>query len=169
MSFGRGMYPMLTRGELVSADDSGAQQLVSYKGLAGEQHSEVYRPQPHGFSSVPKPGSVGWFMALGGERSRALALGFEDDSRITGQAPGTTHLYDDKGNVISVLSNGGTLHKNVEGDWEVKQSGGVIRMNSKGECFVNSDKLVHLGSSDGGGTFFVLTVAGPSKNVKAKV
>lgn len=99
----------LTRATLLEVDDSGTQQMLRLKGLHGEEFSQVYRFQPHGFSSVPPVGSEGVLLRMG-ETERTLALGFEEKSkRIKGLPAGSGVLYDANGNFLKFVGNSASL------------------------------------------------------------
>jgi phage gp45-like len=94
----------LFRTLLQSIDDSGAMQLATMTGYAGEQLSQVQRVQPFGFHSNPPVGSHGIGLALRSQRRLAVLLGSEAPQyRPTGRPTGTTALYDAYGSLISLI------------------------------------------------------------------
>lgn len=98
----------LARGVLDALDDRGGYQTASVRGLAGERYTQVLRPQPFGFSSVPPEGAEGLLFSLGAARDRAVFLGGEvADLRPSGGAGGTAALYDHRGNVVRLLGQDG--------------------------------------------------------------
>ena len=177
MTFVRGYWPKVALSEIVSVDDSGPQQVVSHYALAGESHTGVYRPQPHGFSSNPPAGSTGAVVSLGGERSRSILLGAEHDKyRPTGLKEGETKLYDMSGNVIYFANKTGIAVNTKEGDTTIATPNGKMTVSSKGDIKYSSDKgnffvsangKIYLGSPDGKQTFAVVTTSGPSSKVFA--
>lgn len=166
----RGFYPKIALAELADVDDSGAQQLVSHHGFAGERHSEVYRPQNFGFSSRPPQGSTGLVVSLGGERSRSVFLGGEhDDHRPTGLKEGEAKLYDADGNLIFLGRKNGMTVTTEKGDTTVTTKNGKITLTSKGDAFVHSAGKVYLGTKDGKNAARVATEAGYSNKVYAVI
>jgi phage baseplate assembly protein V len=185
MTFVRGYWPKVALSEIISVDDSKAQQTVSHYALAGEQHSQVYRPQPHGFTSNPPQGSTGIVVSLGGERSRSVLLGGEHDKyRPTGLKEGNSEVYDTENNTMRFSGKDGvnlTITKGdlvidakekkikvtAKGDIEVTSSKGKIILKADGDAFVVASGKVYLGSSDGKNTYAVQTTNGPSSKVFA--
>lgn len=104
---GDGLVGMLRRATVLETDDSGTQQILKkLRGLASERPEDVYRPQPHGFSSHPPKGSEGWFAAMGGRSDRLLALGFEHkDHRPKNLPEGGAALYDMHGKVLKIVKD----------------------------------------------------------------
>lgn len=102
-----GMVATLRRGTVQKTDDSGTQQILKkMTGLRSEAFEDVYRPQPHGFSSHAPAGSEGLFLALGGRSDRLVALGFEHkDKRPKDLPEGGTVLYDADGNVVRIVKD----------------------------------------------------------------
>ena len=145
----------LRRVSVVKVDDSGAQQRVDLTGLASDAPKQIVRVQSHGFSSNPPKGSEGLLVSLGGRSDRAMVLGLEDPkTRQTGLPAGTSVLYEDKGNVVFVKGASGIQISAKTGDVTVSPAPG---------------KFVFLGGDGTGKYDLVLTVSGPSKNVKAKL
>jgi phage gp45-like len=185
MTFVRGYHPHLALSELVSVDDSGPQQKVSHFALAGESHTDVYRPQFHGFSSNPPAGSTGVVVSLGGERSRSVLVGAEHDKyRPVGLKEGEVKLYDigdpkaqaGKVNTVYLANKAGIAVDTQVGDTSITTPNGKLTVSTKGDIkytsdkgnfFIKADGKIHLGSSDGKNTFAVVTVKGPSAKVFA--
>jgi phage baseplate assembly protein V len=166
----RGYRSKAALAEIADVDDSGKQQLVSHHGLAGERHSEVYRPQAFGFSSRPPKGSTGVVLSLGGERSRSVFLGGEhDDHRPTGLKEGEAKLYDAEGNLIFFGRRNGMTVTTAKGDTTITTKDGKIILSSKGDAFVHSNGKVYLGSKDGKGCARVATESGYSSKVWAAI
>jgi phage gp45-like len=147
----------LRRGTSLDVDDSGTQQIIkNLRGLASEQFQDVYRPQPHGFSSNPPTGSEGIFLSLGGRSDRLLALGFEHkDKRPKNLPAGASVLYDAQGNVVRMMMANGIQIDASAGKVYVKPGGG---------------QNVYLGGTGADGSYApVSTVSGPAVNVLAKI
>jgi len=80
---------VIRRVEVVEVDDTGTQQLITAKGLAGEQFKTAYRAQVHGSSGVPPAGSEGYVLFSQGRPDQAFVVGVEHkDHRPRGMAPG---------------------------------------------------------------------------------
>lgn len=95
---------MLRRVTLVEVDDSGPQQKMVVRGLAGEELRGVVRVQPYGFTSNPPAGAEGLLVALGGRSDRAMLLGVEHpDFRQKSLGEKSTALYDAAGNIVSIV------------------------------------------------------------------
>lgn len=97
----------MRRSTVQKTDDSGTQQILKkMTGLKSETFEDVYRPQPHGLSSVAPSGSEGVYLALGGRSDRLLALGFEHkDYRPKDTPEGGTILYNHTGDVVRVFKD----------------------------------------------------------------
>ena len=102
-----GLVATMRRATVLKTDDSGTQQILKQMtGLKTETFEDVYRPQPHGFSSVAPNGSEGVYLALGGRSDRLLALGFEHkDFRPKNTPEGGTILYNHTGDVVRVFKD----------------------------------------------------------------
>ncbi|WP_315731025.1 MULTISPECIES: phage baseplate assembly protein [unclassified Bradyrhizobium] len=102
-----GLIGTLRRATVQKTDDCGTQQILkNMTGLKSEAFEDVYRPQPHGFSSHAPKGSEGVFLALGGRSDRLLALGFEHkDFRPKNTPEGGTILYNHTGDVVRVFKD----------------------------------------------------------------
>lgn len=95
----------MRRGTIEQIDDSGSQQIVRRaRGGASETFEDIYRPQPHGFSSHPPKGSEFLVQALGGRSDRLLALGGEHkDHRHKNLPAGATAIYNANGSLITLI------------------------------------------------------------------
>jgi phage gp45-like len=128
---------MITRAKLLEVDDSGTQQFLRLKGLAGEEFTQVYRFQPHGFSSVPPVGAEGVVLRMA-ETERMMAFGFEaKDLRPKNNAGETTHIYGKK--VVIEAAE-------IEIKGKVQITGEKLRHNAKNV----GDTHVHGGIVKGG-------------------
>lgn len=101
---GEGLISGLRRGTVLETDDSGTQQILKkLRGLSSEQFTDVYRAQPHGFSSHAWNKSEGLFLPLGGRADRLIAIGYEHkDKRFTDLKEGETVVYYDKTRFVKV-------------------------------------------------------------------
>jgi len=107
----------IRRGTIEKIDDSGSQQIVRLaRGGASEQFEDIYRPQPHGFSSHPPAGSEFLVHAFGGRSDRLYALGGEHEKHRHRNLPaGATALYNASGAIVTLIQN----------DIRVKSSGTI--------------------------------------------
>jgi phage gp45-like len=159
-----GVIGSLRRVALVKVDDSGPQQFADLTGLASEQFKKIVRLQPHGFASNPPAKSEGVALALGGRSDRAMVLGLEDPNTRQRNVPvGCGVLYDDKGNVIYAKGSAGVAVNAKTGEVEIRSQADKVWVKP------GAGKFVFLGGDGTDGDYdFVLTVSGPSSNVKAK-
>jgi phage gp45-like len=153
----------LTRGKLVSLDDSAGTQLMTVEGFRGERFEKVRRAQPHGFSSNPPVGAVGDFIRLGSS-DRLVALGFETEGRPKSVPTGAAVLYDSSGNLIFAKAGEGVRVKVVAGGVMVEADTGTITLKRGALTVTMSDTRIDLGGP--GGTR-VATEAGFSNKVFA--
>ncbi len=168
----RGYHPHLVRGEFIQTDDSADDgfQLVDLYGLDGETLKQVYRPQPYGLSTHAPKKSNGMFVSFGGERSLSMLIGGD----LPGKRPhklneGDAVLYDQTGNVVSMVQKNGISVNAANGDIVAKSAQGKVTITSKGHTYVDpGSSNVYLGMSSVGGAK-VMTESGPSKNVYAAV
>lgn len=85
-------------------DDSKPIQLVDGNGLADEQHTQIMRVYPHGFSSHSIKDSHMLAIGLGGRRDLLVALGGENDKKRPKNLPqGDTILYNAEGDAIRLF------------------------------------------------------------------
>lgn len=147
---------MLRRAAIVAADDSGAQQLLTLTGLAGEQLKKVVNVQPFGLSSNPPVGGQGVLLSLGGRSDRAMFFGGEHGGyRQKNLAAGAAVLYDQNGNVIFADMANGISISAATGAVTVKAATG---------------QMVYLGGTGSDGTYdFVKTATGTAIGVKARI
>lgn len=113
---------VMRRVEVIEVDDSGEIQMVRVKGLADEIFELPLRGQPHGMTSVPPVGSLGYVMMAGGRPDQAFLMGLEHpEQRPKDRAPGENVLYatpgqrmemDQDGNVLVKSAGGGIVHIN---------------------------------------------------------
>lgn len=89
---------------LQKIDDSKDIQLVDGNGLADEQHTQIMRLYPHGFSSHSIKDSHFLSIGLGGRRDLLIALGGEHHEKRPKNLPeGDTILYNAEGDAIRMF------------------------------------------------------------------
>lgn len=158
-----GLYPessTVTRGTLVSLDDSGDWQKTKVRGFKGEEFSDVLRAQSHGVSSNPPAGAVGNFMRLGSS-DRLFALGFETKDRPRGLPAGATALYNADGTVWKLLPEKADLDHGGKNNHER----GIAKKKVEASDWIQFDgNAVYLGKPP---YYPVMTTAGPSQHVFA--
>lgn len=137
-----------TRGRIVAVDDSKRGQTLTVEGYPGERFTGVLRDQPHGFSSVPPVGAVGWFERVGSS-DRLRAIGYDSDKRPLSSPPGSAVLYDDKGNTIFAKGADGVTVRAKEGGIQVEAETGTISMKRGGMQVTMSDTRIEFGLADG--------------------
>jgi phage gp45-like len=163
----------ITRGRLVSTDDSGEHQRLTFTGYAGEKLSDVVRAQPHGFTSHPPADAVGYMLRMG-ESDRVLALGFETPNRPRSVPPGTAALYDSSGNVIFAKAGQGIRIRAETGGMTIETpEGSVTIAGGTGDMTITRGPMKLMMSATridlgGPGGAAVQTTAGPSSIVFAR-
>lgn len=101
---------MLRRVSLVDLDDSGPQQHMRLKGVAGEELKKIVRVQPYGFTSNPPAGAEGLLVSLGGRSDRAMVIGVEHPGkRPTGLGDGAAAIYGPDGSILKMVTQSVTL------------------------------------------------------------
>lgn len=160
-----GLYPessTVTRGTIVSVDDSGPWQKTTVRGFAGEEFSEVLRAQSHGFASNPPVGAVGIFLRHGSS-DRLTALGFETEGRAKNLQPGVPALYNADGTIWKLLPAKADLDHGGKNNHERA----IAKKKVEASDWVQIEaKAVYLGLPP---YFPVMTTAGPSKHVFAGI
>lgn len=146
--------PSITRFKLTKLDDSGDHQRLSAEGYSGETFTDVARAQPHGSSSNPPQGAVGWGLRMGAS-DRLLMLGFETANRPKNLRPGEQVLYDSSGNVIFCKTADGI---------RITAATGTVEITRGSMKIIISDNRIDLG---GPGGARVATEAGFSNKVFA--
>lgn len=159
-----GVLGTLRRALITAVDDSGDQQLVNLQALAKDFPQKIVRILPHGFSSNPPQNSEGVLKSLGGRSDRGMFIGGEHKQyRQKNLKPGNAVLYDDQGNIVFMQSGNGITVSAKKGQVVVQTQGQQIVVNPNGAN-------VYLGGDPSKDGFSkVLTVAGPSFNVYAKI
>ena len=112
---------VMRRVEVVKVEDKGEIQEVTVMGLEEEEYKLAYRGQPHGLTSVPPVGSVGYLFVANGRPDQSFLMGCEHpDHRPKDRKPGESEQYgakqqsqlmDDQGNTI-IKTPQGTYHVN---------------------------------------------------------
>jgi phage gp45-like len=112
---------VMRRVKVVEVDDADGIQKVTVQGLKGEYFKMPYRGQPHGMSSVPEVGMVGYVFMASGRPDQAFLMGLEDpELRPKDKVGGETRIYgkhenlaefDDNGNIL-LHSPNGIIHLN---------------------------------------------------------
>lgn len=182
-----GMFPesrdsliaTLRRATVIEVDDRGTQQMLKrMRGLRSEEFEDVYRPQPHGLTSVPPSGAEGLFLALGGRSDRLVALGFEHkDKRPRNLPAGAVALYDADGKVLKLVKeetvlDAGNKPVTIKNATKIKIEGAEdIAIGVNGRWIRIRPGRVDLGvtSPTGEAVPAVETTAGPSSKVFAVV
>jgi phage gp45-like len=176
------------RYQIVKTKDDGDIQLIDANGLEDEQHTQIMRVYPHGFTSYSPKDSHLIALGLGGRRDNIVALGGEhQDYRIKNLNEGESVLYDTSGNVVHMLIDKGIAMNAKNGPVVVTSQAdnvnvvshkdatvaadGQLKMVSKGQAaYGSSGDLTFIGGDGTDGNYqFVMTVAGPSTKVKAKM
>lgn len=120
--------------------DDGDQQLVDYKGLAGEEHTKVVRVMPHGLVSHAPEGSEGIVLALG-DRDMPMLMGVESPKHRPKNVPaGGTMLYDTDGTKVYLTADGKLL---IESSGEVTIKSGKLKIEADIEITGN---ITHKGN-----------------------
>lgn len=150
---------------VVEVDDKGDVQYRKIEGLADEAYDKVLVIQPHGFSSWPKKDAHMLAVAMGNRRDTLALLGGEHpEHRPRDIGEGNAVLYDAEGNVVFMKGGYGIHVTAKKGEVEVRSSDDKVWVKP------GDGKMVYLGGDGTDGEYaFVMTEAGPSKNVKAKV
>lgn len=92
------------RYRIVKVYDDGTQQLVDLKGMKTDLPEGLWRPQDHGFSSVPMEGGDGYVVPMGGRGDRGLYVDAGHERyRPRNLKPGETAIYNGSGDIIKVL------------------------------------------------------------------
>lgn len=158
----------LFRFEHEETDDSGDQQFLKGKGVAGEELTGVHRVMPFGFASHAPKGAHSLAVAAHGQRDLVVALGVEDAATRQKNLPqGTGKLYDAQGNVIFMAGLSGlqSIAKAGKNRVQSEQDDVIVEPKPSG------GKQVYLGGDPAKGHIFspVVTVAGPSPYVQARI
>ena len=156
------------RAELAETDDRGDLQLGKAYGYAGEELDKVHIVRQHGLASHAPKGSHGIGLAGSGERALVALLGLEhQETRPKDLKVGNTTLYDAKGNATRMLGDDGIWHDAA--DRPQKMTGKTIALSATDKASLGGRK-VYLGGDGTDGTYSpVMTLAGPSSVVFAKL
>lgn len=113
---------VMRRVEVIDVDDSGPIQMVRVMGLADEIFELPLRGQPHGLTTVPPKGSVGYVMMAGGRPDQAFLMGLEHpEQRPANRASGESIMYATPGQKVDMDKNGNVLIKSA--------GGGIVHIN----------------------------------------
>jgi phage gp45-like len=149
--------PDLFRGRVLAIDDSGDLQLARFTGYAGEELVGAHRVQPHGFHSVPPVGAHVIGMRVRGQSDLAACFGGEvPQYRPKNRDPGTACLYDQWGNIVSVIQTEGRFEHTTKLRFKVGSMVVVIQAN---RIDLGADPAPHA----------VQTADGPSTKVFAVI
>jgi phage baseplate assembly protein V len=97
----RAIINMMVKGVVTMVDDAGDLQRVQARLLGGTPHDGIEHYQPYGLAYCPKPGALGLFLALGGNRSHTVAAVVADPRyRPKDLESGEVALYTDEGDTI---------------------------------------------------------------------
>lgn len=92
---------MTSRCVITLIDDAAKLQGAQVMLLADEVGDQVERFQNYGFTSVPKPGAEGIYLALGGDRKHGVLVAVDDRRfRLKSLADGEVAMYSDEGDSI---------------------------------------------------------------------
>lgn len=106
----------MRRVKVVEVDDTGPIQMITVQGLKGEFFKFPYRGQPHGMTSFPTVGSVGYVFLASGRPDQAFLMGLEDPQlRPKSRVEGETVVYAKEGQTAEFDSNGNILLKSPNG------------------------------------------------------
>lgn len=113
----------MRRVEVIEVDDSGPIMKVTVMGLADEIFELSLRGQPHGLTTVPVKGAIGYGFSPNGRPDQFFLMGLEsEDNRkqFNGRTPGESTVYAKKGQEIYMKDNG---------DVDIKSPHGVVHIN----------------------------------------
>lgn len=113
----------MRRVKVVKVDDSEEIQRVTVEGVDGEEFELPLRGQPHGMTSVPKPGMIGYLYAANGRLDQAYLGNLEDPQKrkkFANRKEGENTLYADKDQEIYMQDNG---------DMVLKSPNGIVHIN----------------------------------------
>jgi len=135
-----------SRVTLTVTDDTGEQQTLSYKGVAGEAHSGVLRIQSFGFNFHAPAGSEAVVLSLG-NRDMPVVLGGESPAhKPTGIPEGGGRIYDTSGSYVDFDAAGNIV---VVSSTSVTIRAANITLD--GNLTVNGD-ITHNGNMTTSGT-----------------
>lgn len=120
-----GYRNQLIRVEIESSRYENGQLLVSGRGMAGEQFTDLPWQEPHGFHSRPHKGAVGYLSAPGGRRDQATVQAASDPAKVPQIGEGDSVQYDEHGNLQKMTKDGITVDyqsrtiTHISGDWTI--------------------------------------------------
>ncbi len=120
MRYDDGLSGAMRRVEVVAVDDRDGVQKVRVMGLADEVFELPYRGQPHGLTSVPKVGAVGYLFLAQGRPDQAFLFGLEHpDDRPKERATGEVVMYGGAQQQVEHKANGDTIVRTPSGIFHV--------------------------------------------------
>jgi phage gp45-like len=144
------MRSNLRRFRVVKVYDDGTQQLLDLSGLKNEKPERVWRPQQHGFTSVPPEDSDGYMVGMGGRSDRMLYIdGGHKKYRPRNMKPGDVALYDDKGNIFKVVEAGAALAHNKSFSFKVGKGQDVSDNDGSKDPSSDDVNISIVGTTDG--------------------
>ena len=112
------LYTTITRGIIVTANDTDGMQVVKVNLLAVEERDDRKKIQNYCFPNNPHANTVCVALAMGGNRDHLIIVVADDRaSRITGLEIGESVQYNSNGDKMHLKNDGtlkGTLSKNFE-------------------------------------------------------
>jgi phage gp45-like len=107
---------VMRRVEVVKVDDKGEIQKITVKGLADEEYELPLRGQPHGLTTIPPVGSVGYLFIANGRPDQAFLMGLEHpDIRPKDRKDGESEMYAKKKQSMLMDEKGNTIIRTPEG------------------------------------------------------
>jgi len=113
----------------ITVDDSKAQQVVSHYALAGEKHTQVYRPQHHGLARTLRPDQPASSFLSG--RALAFVLVALSNDNTPNRLKEVRPVYDMSGNVIYLANKNGVTVDTEAGDTTIKTPMERLRCHRK--------------------------------------
>ncbi len=112
----------IRRVEVVEVKDDGEIQMVTVKGLDEEVFDLPLRGQPHGLTSNPSPGAIGYVFMANGRPDQAFLIGLEHpEQRPRNLKPGESQTYAKEGQRILM---------DAKGDQHIDTPKGMVYINT---------------------------------------
>lgn len=119
-----GSRNVMRRVEVVEVVDKGEIQEITVLGLADEEIKLAYRGQPHGLSSVPRKGSVGYLFVGNGRPDEAFIMGMEHpEDRPKNLKSGESVQYGSKKQTCLMDEKGNTILRTPQGIVHINPGG----------------------------------------------
>ena len=144
----RRLAQAVLRAVVDAVDDERRLQLVQVSALHGEVQDGVERWQQYGFTSHPHPEAEAVLLAVGGQRSHAVAIAVDDRRyRLVGLERGEVAVYDDQGQYLVLRRDridvfGKKLTVAIEGDADVTVGGNLTAQATSVEVSALLDATV---------------------------